>query len=695
MTAMKHILAPKLMTGIFDDKEPGYLVKSDNDSSATKIERLNSHIRQLTSQDELKSQLKSNFDVLANLDRSPSDKEQLESKLSKLQELWVISNLLNEIETNLEINEFENVFHSLKILESKIKSIKSDDVFTIEKLTFRHRSLYESAITKLSDIIKKLIVEDYESLTINQSVTENQITLNFNDIYSTIVQNGLETRLKLDVAHVIDQKVLSKLISFNKFISFDYEKRVIFKEPNNTLDDYIQSVMNLFDFISLFPMKDHIVSYITNRLFEWLKEIIRTNIENIYNNELIKSNFLKLHTFLQSNGIKRLDLEIWINSQLFELMIDFFYQDHFNRIKKELLKNDDSFWENTKEFPNPEGDSARSEDQDGWDEWDDNWDNKSIQKSQTEQKSKQENDEELWDAWDDGNSTGDAEWDTWEDKDSVSENKQISQLNRSNVKKLPDVIHSIIIDYLSTATKLPEEYKQIHFSNLNYLATSYYMFLTTSTEYENNELSIYNQLRYFNGLIKIPRLIELTDTLLFKNISELEGKLSDIIYIDLNGLDPAIGSSETYNQIYRISEYFEEFFNKLVIINKEDFNKASISIINEFYQIVIDSVFKKQQIGEEESAYLNTVIGNFLDVKQFFKTYNSSFVNRFVKNYSKLTNINFIIINHLKDIMESFYDGVFYDLSTDEIIDLVDKLFADSELKRSYILEIREIRETT
>lgn len=49
--------------------------------------------------------------------------------------------------------------------------------------------------------------------------------------------------------------------------------------------------------------------------------------------------------------------------------------------------------------------------------------------------------------------------------------------------------------------------------------------------------------------------------------------------------------------------------------------------------------------------------------------------------------------SHLKDIMESFYNAEFYDLSTMELIALIDKLFADSDLKRRSIEDIREIRE--
>ena len=47
---------------------------------------------------------------------------------------------------------------------------------------------------------------------------------------------------------------------------------------------------------------------------------------------------------------------------------------------------------------------------------------------------------------------------------------------------------------------------------------------------------------------------------------------------------------------------------------------------------------------------------------------------------------------HLKDIMNMFYEGDFYLFSTEEIIQWVKLLFADTPLRESAISEIYEIR---
>lgn len=49
---------------------------------------------------------------------------------------------------------------------------------------------------------------------------------------------------------------------------------------------------------------------------------------------------------------------------------------------------------------------------------------------------------------------------------------------------------------------------------------------------------------------------------------------------------------------------------------------------------------------------------------------------------------------HLKEIMEMFYNGDFYLFATDELIQWIELLFADTPLRRNAIDDIYEIRGT-
>ncbi len=98
---------------------------------------------------------------------------------------------------------------------------------------------------------------------------------------------------------------------------------------------------------------------------------------------------------------------------------------------------------------------------------------------------------------------------------------------------------------------------------------------------------------------------------------------------------------------------------------------------------------------EEITEYQSTKLTNIIKSIQHIINTNLVLVdesNTSVAAYNKLNNVLFLINNHLKDIMEMFYQGEFFDLTTDELISIIESVFIKSDLRDNYIDEILDIR---
>ena len=96
-----------------------------------------------------------------------------------------------------------------------------------------------------------------------------------------------------------------------------------------------------------------------------------------------------------------------------------------------------------------------------------------------------------------------------------------------------------------------------------------------------------------------------------------------------------------------------------------------------------------ETISEKDSEHLARFISSLLDVTE---NTNLNDVPLYKEYRAKVGLIAKFLPLHLKDIMSMFYDGDFYLFSTEEIIQWVKLLFADTPLREGAINEIYEIR---
>lgn len=689
------------------------MVTGDHDLDS-QIDLLNRKISQIISPETLKSQVESSaasrslkFNDLSKLQQRDYE---ITQELQQLRELWIVSTLLREIEVNLDLFEFENVLDSLNNLQKKIRNDSlTSNLIIVEKLHVEHDRYLDSTIERIKELWAKLIDVADDSIVFNAEVeVENNVVL-LENILDIIKTNDLELKIpNSNITHLIDQKLLTALINSKTLQLTDNKISIVNGSPS--VEEQIQSIKNLANFVSFIPDDQQIINYISPRLFEWLKEIITTNIDLIYSDKSLQQEFLELGSFLSEKNFKRNQLQNWIQNELNEIAVENYLDLHIDQVRNLVQGLDKSIFQNlvTREYkqnevkqavklvpvPEPKPDQkAPVEDDWGWDDEDIDLDDQPIEEQQ-----EKTNIDELKDDWD------------WNDEDEQEEPKPKKKLVSKFAKKqhsnetsrestplaseaityqttkLPEEISKIIKSYLSTQSKLPKQYHDLHYSKLNYLVTG--LFILISQEFKHHTRStmlLYNDLTYLNQLEDIPRLVELKEQFLTTSIKDFQRAI-DGHYEKLNGLDPAISAGATYEIIDDIQLIFTMFFKKLQELPSNKYLEIVQSSAESFYGKIISSVYDKDDIGEFESEYLNLILHKFLELK--FPVNNNK-----IKNHSKLGHVAFIVSSHLKDIMESFYNAEFYDLSTSELISLIDKLFADSDLKRNSIEDIKEIRE--
>ncbi|CAM9010259.1 unnamed protein product [Wickerhamomyces anomalus] len=677
-----------------------------------RIDQLNQKIDGIIDPANLRAQVENvggvskalSFDELSKLQQRDYE---ITQELQQLRELWVISTLLKETEVNLELFEFENVFDSLRNFQKKIKSDSlTSSLIIVDKLQNEHDRCYDLAIEKIKQCWNELIHVDNDSIEFNAEVEINGNLVQFENISDVIKTNNLQTKIpNSNTSHLIDQKLLNSLTE-SKSLNLS-DNKISINNDHASIQDQIQSISNLVKFISFIPDDQQIINYISPRFFEWLKELITINIDLVYSDKSLQNQFLELDSMLKSQNFKRNDLQNWIKNELNEIAVENYLDLHIDQARKLVYSLDKSVFQNlmTREYkesveskpapkaePVPQPPVDEPEDDWGWNDEDINVDDDDVEPQQEGAQ-----DEDIQDDWG---------WDDDEEEQPKPKKKLVSKLAKKShsnepsrestpipqtsityqTTKLPEEVNKIIKSYLSTQSKLPSQYHDLHYSKLNYLITGFYILISQEFKTRTkSSLLLYNDLTYLNQLSKFSRIVELKEQYLSNYIKDFQNDI-DEHYSKLQGLDPSISSNETYKIIDDIQLIFTMFFKKLEILPSSKYQEILYSAIESFYNQIIESVFAKTNIGEIESEYLNLILTRFLQLK-FPVDHNK------LKNHSKLQHVAFIVNSHLKDIMESFYNAEFYDLSTMELIALIDKLFADSDLKRRSIEDIREIRE--
>lgn len=219
---------------------------------------------------------------------------------------------------------------------------------------------------------------------------------------------------------------------------------------------------------------------------------------------------------------------------------------------------------------------------------------------------------------------------------------------------------------------------------------------------------LHNELRYLSTLASNCSNQVLSDYLQQQcqdivdiEVSSLQLTIQKVIMGDLRSFDPDI--IKDHELVTKSLSVIPSQFNQLMdnsssMLTSSESLRLIDNLISQWYEYLIRLILTtREEIGDAESNNL---------FHTFEQIYNESFINTpkslsanqsslAYQSRNRLVNITRVLTSHLSEIMDWFYEGELFDITTEELLQLMKLLFVESETRTRCEGEVREIREGT
>ncbi|EDO19082.1 hypothetical protein Kpol_2000p49 [Vanderwaltozyma polyspora DSM 70294] len=576
------------------------------------------------------------------------------------------------------------------------------DIFPQNVLDFEHWLIKDMVMGDLQEIVRERLSTIVKSYILFDSIIHDVKENIFND-------KGIFT-------YDEDSKKLSLVDSRSKDLDLLTEKLVGFGK----LADYLLSCISKRDVVIL-------SSRIGPSIAKESHKLIKENISSILQEQStsIKNLILELNDKLLSlsnatNGVWNYSgnetEELLNDKQIYNnLLLDKIFEEQVNRIRN-IFVDDTKQWSKLTEIESfkttnktesthlkisqtrsrrssrASRNSKVSEEQDDWgwdgaeDSWDTEGDNTDVKRrSRAASKVSFQSGSNVDDGWDE-------EWDI--DIDEVDE-KTNSASQKLHITQLPSLFKMIVNDFEISCKELGDgnvdpQYKTYKFNLLQTLFMA-----IAIRNFPNNIYQLYIDIRYITTENNsLDRLNELNYRLMENQIALKEKYVNSIIQNSLGNLERDEKDIRWRSQIKDLVPFIQcDIINPLISIGNPDSEKFILKFLNFLFNNCITSnILNWKIISEKNSNNLSEFISLVLNASEVPSIETSP---KYREIREKFIIIGKLLPLHLKDIMQMFYDGDFYLFSTEEIVQWIVLLFADTPLRRNAIDDINEIRKET
>ncbi|KHC77137.1 hypothetical protein I503_06100 [Candida albicans SC5314] len=601
--------------------------------------------------------------------------------LQQLNELQEINSKLKEIETYLGKPKTLQSILDLQYLNNLFKQIIIDtnsQYIIYKQIKKRVDSLYENFVNQLNEYLTILLIPD--PLTI----TNIAILQDFNRFLLKNGHNNMNAydKYKENWDKLVDSILGDSTPTPSKQLSLivDELEDTIKLEivSDNEDNNFIKSITNLIRFINelQYPI---IKNYLNSKISKNLIDKISININQIINDKQQLNDLdelVKLCHETNWNILSRMEGignggDDSLQEKLNKLHLDWIVDNYVDKIKK-IYKSDAikqteliDFYSGKLEKQEEKPTKDDNDEDDGWnDNWDDGW----------------EEEEEA-----EANPSGKVP-----DRDTSSEKIVIT--------KIPFELLKLINEFSKYS------------SDLNYLITSIQALSTIEYPSLANSFLLLNDLNYLSSKLTslhgddndddAQKLIQFVNCnwnqVLIKFYSELKIVLSSL---NLENDESLSNSDElddyNLNQLSLIYKWFNILFEEkqLKSTNRPKFILLVIDLVEFINNWLIQMIFNLDDISEFQCTKITHIIDNINNVTiPYIQELGINKSSSSIESYDKLNNVKFLINNHLKDIMERFYQGELFNLETQELVNMIKSIFIQSELRDNYIQEIIEFR---
>lgn len=622
---------------------------------------------------------------------------ELTKELARLNQLKILSDLIKEFNTNYEFNELENCYYSLQNLHKKLQEVNiSGESFMFQQSVARYvDDLHLKLLNRLREFLSKFWSFSQEEVSFRKTIEIDSNLLQFDELINMfentflnqktidqsnwfIASTNLDSSKEQEIT--VLQDILDEYVKLNPLISM--LKRFAFGEDCTLLvpdDKTLRLKAEKCSPLKRVQSYELLVDFIRNDLSKHSLESIMTQFGNILLLELLK--IIRKNPELLSND-KEATTEVLsnIHEGLKNIANDsnwFYDESDLNRILKDeniytVLKVE-SMMQNLilkiRSIP------------------DENY-NKLIkvpvnsgsnEHSNTDSK-KKASDEDEW------------EWD--DDKENEEPDGWAEELDL-DIDDIPLEVSA----FTETAIEIFESYENecneigraklesIYNYKFNLLQTSFFAMATSKVD---DWTQLFKDMKYItNGNPRLTQLVELSTRNVEINLNFIKKKIYKIICDQLKQLREHERNPDWSITLSQLLPYIED--SALPTLYKLEDNNITASIVAFIvHDIVIDQILNWNVISEQSSENLSEFIKLLLGSLQIPRL---NLIDVYRHSREKLDAVSKILTAHLKDILEMLYEGEFFLFETDEIVQWIVLLFADTPSRRDCINEIRKVRE--
>lgn len=665
---------------------------------------------------------------------------QLTLELQRLNHYSIISRLIKEFDNGSERHDLEGCYSSLKTIHNKISMIE----FSQEGIGFKHSALsyidtlHLKFVKLFQDIMKMFCLSEDNKFQFTREVllnngtkfeylstveicksyffTDNSLDTDHWFIKSMHMENIREEVVKY-LTNILNNYI--KLLPFIQMLKVFLFNDDIQIEKNDTSLCFfrcefkfikkIESFKVLCDyFVAVIPLEISRLVFLNIRdsTINELSRLIKQNSEILFLSQstarkeliIINKSLISLSSYeglchYNGNTIDKLlnDEHIYITLMFDKLVQDIIlsFKNIFQDKNWKLLTKFELPVQETKNIENVDDTSQNQilEFIDDWewkDENDDDWGNElEMEPKQNLNKCSKEKSIELEDKNEGINK--DDDWNEIWGIEEINLNDDKTCVFLTQVPmKFQHILESFEIRCKELGTmKISNQYNY----KLNVLQTAF--FAMSMCKYEE-WWQMYTDIRWIvqNSGTKLLQLHELVTRFINIHVNNMKKVINTMIVKQLSNFR----DNEKLPDWNPTTEYLLPYIQKtmLPVLEKLNNDQISVSLINFIYtESIITHIFHWNIISERNSTNLSKWI-NIIHSNTELSGLNSIQAYRHARE--KFLIIGQLLTAHLRDIMNMLYQGDFYLFSTDEIVQWIILLFADTNMRRECIDEVVRIR---
>lgn len=666
----------------------------------------------------------------------------------QLQQLWILKNLIHETQLLFDpLNEgnyvcdsveLEGILQNIKNLKLKIAPFLKDNYIIGSNLQESYEKIIESYRHQLGVLFTRHIQQELASVRISTSLTINEQTHLLKDFlrivsdFEVFSGENVVTETLNRFKQLWDKFLLDPLVNKKNYL-------LLYSESENEtvieLADalpasqflskyYFDSVRNFTAFINLLEnqsFKNYYLTKINNNIVNMISENIEQFMSNreLLSQELVNTvqGALKTGWNMQisrslgsvdqiDSSINRLHLD-WVTSKYIDKVRNYFNSSKFAKDLKdcqniEIERQEAAFQPPplppppppAQSEPQPSAQSVLEPEQDDEVDWDQPWGSDEEQAA---------GDDDGWDRdWDD-------DWDD-DDYDAVKKSpikpKQQAQLKPASIPQTapstqvappPQATYTDVVttsSVIGAVKQIVSDFvSETGQENLDELLFAVCEFALTSYRPLHELLLLYNDLQ----ALGYDETITFAEAQWKHAQIQLRGQISLFLSsIDFTNNGGSSGSTEESVGITAAISNFNNSLTQLVESDMANTNKGLlkstiVGLCNYANTWVLDGILSSTELTEFQCEKFTLVLESLGEVEANVLRRLGSESNR-LATYNKTKQAILLLNNHLNDIMEHFYQGDFFDFSTEELIQVLKSVFIASDLRENCIQEIFEVR---